>query len=135
MPDPRFEPDLPFSDSDIREIESVLGRELPEEYRAFVQEYGGSFVGGFINASREFSILTFFAADRDDGVLFNLETHPDLREEGILPFADCELGNLYVLDRDNSVHYVSYYDGKTIARKVSDSFHDFVNGIVVPEDE
>ena len=129
VPNSRFEPATPFSEAEICEIEKAVGRQLPENYREFVKEYGGAFVGGLIDGSEELPILTFFRAA---GVLSNLETHPDLREIGALPIADCEFGNLYVLEQSNTVHYITYYGGKTAARKVADSFEDFLARIVVP---
>lgn len=134
MPDSRFEPATPFSAAEIGEIERVLGRELPKDYSEFVKEYGGAFVGGLIDGTPELPILAFFGANEDKGVLSKLKTHPDLRNEAVLPIADCELGNLYVLDRENAVHYLDYYGGKTSARKVADSFQDFIARIVVPEE-
>lgn len=131
MSDPRLEPAAPLSDAEIGEIEKALGRELPEDYRRFLRTYGGAFVGGLINGSNELPILTFFGAGECNGLLPTLRRHPDLRSEGTLPIADCELGNLYVLDREHAVHYINYYGGKTTARKVSHSFQDFVSRIVV----
>jgi hypothetical protein len=134
MPDPRFKPAAPFSQSDIHEIESVLRRKLPEDYCRFVQEYGGAFVGGLVDGSEEFSLMAFFAADDLNGVLAILRLHPDLRDEGVLPFADCELGNLYVMDRDNAVHYIDYYGGSTKSQKIAETFQELVMRIVVPDE-
>jgi hypothetical protein len=134
MRDSRFEPATPFSDLEISEIEKALGRDLPEDYCEFVKEYGGAFVGGLIDGMAEFPVLTFFGADEHKGVLSKLKTHPDLRTERVLPIADCELGNLYVLDQENAVYYLNYYGGKTTARKVADSFRDFIARIVVTQD-
>lgn len=134
MPDPRFEAETPFSDAEIGEIESAIGRVLPKAYCDFVKEYGGAFVGGLVDDSEDLPILTFFGASGDNGILSNLTSYPDLKEEKALPIADCELGNLYVLDRENAVHYINYYGGETNARKVSDSFEGFTRRIVVPEE-
>jgi len=130
----RFEPAEPFSDAEINEIESNLGRELPKDYCEFVKEYGGAFVGGLIDGAEDLPILTFFGADENKGVLSKLRTDPDLRNDGVLPIADCELGNLYVLDRENAVHYLNYYGGKTTAQKITNSFQEFVARIVVQDE-
>jgi hypothetical protein len=135
MPDSRFEAAKPFSEADITEIERVLGRPLPSDYCDFVKEYGGAFVGGLIDGSDELPILGFFSASEDDGILRSLKSYTDLRDDGVLPFADCELGNLYVLTQKNAVYYINYYGGKTTVRKVADSFQDFVARIVPEEDE
>jgi hypothetical protein len=105
---------------------------LPSAYRSFAKKYGGAFVGGLVDGSEDLPILTFFGARGDSGILSKLATHPDLKNEGALPIADCELGNLYVLDREGAVHYISYYCGVTNARRVSDFFEDFLERIVVP---
>ena len=129
-----LEPATPFSDSDIKEIEGAIGRALPVDYCVFVRKYGGAFVGGLVNGSDGLPILAFMGPDEENGVLSALKTHPDLRSEGILPFADCELGNLYVLDRQNAVHYLNYYNGDATAQKVADSFQDFIERISIPEE-
>jgi hypothetical protein len=133
MPDSRFKPDKPFSDTEITEIERVLGRPLPKDYCEFVKEYGGAFVRGLIDGAKDLPILAFFDAGEDGGVLGALKSYTDLRDDGVLPFADCVLGNLYVLTRENAVYYINYYGGKTTAQKVADSFQDFVARIVPEE--
>lgn len=134
MPDSRFEPAEPFSLAAIRAIERELGRELPKDYCEFVKEYGGAFVGGLIDGATDLPILTFFGADEHRGVLSKLRTHPDLRNDGVLPIADCELGNLYVIGQENAVFYINYYGGQTTARKVANSFQEFVSRIVVQDE-
>jgi hypothetical protein len=133
MPDSRFRPAKPFSDAELAEIERVLGRPLPKDYREFVKEYGGAFVGGLIDGSKDLPILAFFGAGEDGGVLGQLRSYTDLRDDSMLPFADCELGNLYVLTPENTVYYINYYGGKTTVQKVADSFQDFVARIVPEE--
>lgn len=134
MLDARFESAEPFSDMEIREIELNIGRKLPKDYCDFVQLYGGAFVGGMIDGEPDLSILSFFGAGEHKGILAKLRMHPDLRDDGVLPIADCELGNLYVLDREGAVHYINYYGGRTTAKKVAGSFQEFVTRIVVQDD-
>ena len=134
MPDPRFEPATPLSETQIEELETVLGRQLPQEYRDFLTQYGGAFVGGSIDGTEELPILSFFGAEEDKGLLATLKAYPDLRADGVLPIARCALGNIYVLDRNNAIHYINYYGGKTTAQKVAASFHNFIARIVVPEE-
>lgn len=131
MPDPRIEPATPFGETEIARIEQVLGRALPKDYRDFVCEYGGAFVGGQIDGDADLPILAFFDADT---LTFKLETFSDLRSVGFLPIADCELGNLYVMDQVNSIHYIAYYGGRTSSRKVADAFEDFLDRIVVVDE-
>ena len=134
MTDPRFEPSAPFSETDIEAIESEIGRKLPDSYRDFVREYGGAFVGGLVDGSGELPVMRFIGASGNYGVLDMLKLHSDLREDRILPIADCEFGNLYVFDRENRVHYINYYGGRTSARKVADNFQEFIDRIVVSEE-
>ncbi len=132
MPDPRFEAAEAFSKGDIAKIEEAIGFALPGAYRSFVEEYGGSFVGGLVDGSTDLPILTFFAAD---DLLSRLAMHPDLKDGRALPFAGCELGNLYVMRQGGDVHYINYYGGTTTALQVAHSFEDFLRRIVADDDE
>ncbi|NHZ65636.1 SMI1/KNR4 family protein [Massilia genomosp. 1] len=134
MPDSRFEPAAPLTDADIDELELSLGRKLPKEYCEFIKQFGGAFVGGSIDTADDLPILAFFGVDKGKGGLDKLRAHPDLRNDGVLPIADCELGNLYVLDRKNAVHHLNFYGGKTSSRKVAHSFQEFVARIVVQDE-
>jgi hypothetical protein len=131
MLDPRIEPATPFTNMDIANIEQVIGRKLPEDYRNFACTYGGAYVGGYVDGNLELPILTFFDPD---AMLSNLEIYTDLRDDGVLPVARCELGNLYVIDRRNVVHYINYYGGQTSARKVADTFGDLLTRIIVSDE-
>ena len=132
MLDPRIRAAEPFSSDELAAIESALGVPLPVAYRAFVSKFGGAFVGGFVNG---LSIMAFFKAGNDNGILRKLLVLPDLNEIGALPFAGCELGNLFVLRADGAVYYIDYWGGRTTAERVSDNFADFLERIVIPEDE
>ena len=132
MNDPRFEAGQSFEAAEISEIENAIGREIPAEYRSFVNSYGGAFVGGLVDGSPSLPVLRFFCGD---GVIRSLEIHSDLREEGILPIARCELGNIYVIKRDGAVHYLNYYGGKTEALLIASDFPSFLSRIVVKGDE
>ena len=134
MSDFGFEPGVPFQETQIKRIEEVIGRRLPDDYVAFVKQYGGAFVGGYVDGSEDFPILAFFDASEEKGILRNLNALPDLMEDGILPFADCELGNVYVFDKENRVHYINYYGGKTTSKKIANDFGDFLRRIVVNGD-
>ncbi len=59
MLDARFDPARPFTDAELCEVEKLLGRELPESYRAFLKQYGGAFVGGSLTAMNNFQSLLF----------------------------------------------------------------------------
>ena len=72
--------------------------------------------------------------DAED-TLLTIATYTDLAELGILPFARCELGNLYLLETDGAVHYVDYYGSRQGTKMVSETFQSFVDRIVVSLDE
>jgi hypothetical protein len=128
----RFEPNAPYMDSDIEKIENTLKRQLPADYANFVRQYGGAFVGGEVGKYGE-SILAFYDNDKE-GIYWAMEAYDDFTDEGILPFARCELGNIWILDIDNSIHYVNYYGGTTEVTKIADSFREFLDRIVVADD-
>jgi hypothetical protein len=134
MSDLRFESGAPFSEADLVKIEREVGRTLPFVYREFVKTKGGAFVGGSVDGREDLPVLSFFSNDSTKGVLSKLATHPDLRDAHVLPIADCELGNLYVLAPDDTVHYINYYGGTTTTMLVASSFQDFINRIRVSEE-
>ena len=121
-----IEADDPFSQADLHKIVQAVGRELPDAYCAFVQKFGGAFVGGLVDGAPDFPILAFFKVEK---ILSTLDFMSNLKEEGILPFADCELGNLWVFDREGIIYYVNNYGGKTKTHKISADFTDFVSRI------
>lgn len=121
----------PFAEVEIQEIERVLGRPTPQDYRDFVTNYGGAFVGGSVDGEDEFSILEFFNAPK---VLTKLESYADLRDDGILPFARCEFGNIYVTVSNGEIYYINYYGGETNVQRVAGSFGELLSRIVVTDD-
>lgn len=131
MIDPRIEPSTPFTKMEIIKIEQILGRILPTEYREFASTYGGAFVGGLIDGDANFPILTFFSAD---ALISTLNTHTDLKKDRVLPFADCELGNLYVIDQEDAVYYINYYGGSTSAHRIASRFGDLLPRVVVSDE-
>jgi hypothetical protein len=133
MSDPRFEIGTQFSETDILKIEQALRRHLSQDYREFVKVYGGAFVGGTIDGSDELSILNFFDASNDRGVSAVLSRYEDLKEDGILPFARDELGNIYVQNVDDEIFFINYYGGCTSVRRVADNFSEFIARIVVAD--
>ncbi|WP_395748229.1 SMI1/KNR4 family protein [Prosthecobacter sp.] len=130
MLDPRIEPATPFTETDLATVERVLGQTLPTDYRDFACLYGGAYVGGLIDGDPKLPISAFLDAG---SVLSTLEICTDLKEDGVLPVADCVLGNLYVIDRGGAVHYINYYGGKTTSRMVADTFGEMLHRIVVSD--
>lgn len=122
MLDPRIEPRVPFTESQLLAIEKVIGRALPADYREFVRVYGAAFVGGLIDGDEEMPILDF---KDPDSIFLELDCNTELKNAGAVPFARCALNNLWVFDKKNRVHYIDYYGGETKTRKVADNFSDF----------
>ena len=132
--DPRIKTGTPLSDVAIDAVESALGRDLPADYRAFVAAHGDAFVGGYVDDADALPVLSLF---NDAQIRQCLATQDDLRVEGLLPFGSCELNNLWVIDCkvDHSVHYINYYGGQTKAHRVADTFEDFIQRIVIRDEE
>lgn len=124
-----FENPTPFTEQDIVEIERLLGRELPEDYRRFAKEYGGCLVDGEVDGLAEFAIDVFYQAHAYTNKGGGVPEWEEYQEIGALPFAHCIMGNLFVLTNDNAVHYVNYYGGKTTTQKLAISFGDFISRI------
>jgi len=134
MTDPRFEAGDGFTDLDIAEIESALGRELPADYREFVKNYGGAFVGGTVDGTQKLPILDFFKSGRDGGIIVVLNAFDNFKDDSVLPIARDEFGNKYVQTPHGSIYYINYYSGATSAMKIANSFSDFVSKIVVDDE-
>jgi hypothetical protein len=128
---PMIEASNPFTDSDLDRMEETLGRKLPEDYRSFVKEYGGPFVGGEVEGSDDTTILTFYQGAKYRGESSLFRTYDDLTEIGALPFARCVFGNFYVLTARNEVWNIDFTGGETSSMKVTTSFNDFLSRIVV----
>ena len=129
MPNPEFKRPTPFTEQDILDIERLIGRELPEDYRKFAKEYGGCLVDGEVDGSAKFGIDAFYKAHAYTKQGGDVPEWDEYREIGALPFAKCILGNLYVLTNENEVHYVNYYGGETTTQKLATSFGDFISRI------
>lgn len=134
LTDWRIKPAAPLTEAEALEIENELGRKLPEDYRSFVMEFGGAFVGGLVGGSTDLPVLRFFGMGDRSSLLRQLQLHSDFKADGVLPIADCELGNLYVIDLNNEIHYVNYYGGRTTTHRVASSFREFLH-LIGPEED
>ena len=128
MPDLKFDNPTPCTEQDILDIEGWLGRELPEDYQKFAKEYGGCFVDGEFDGSEDLPIDVFYKASayRSKAIVPEWQEY---KEIGALPFAKCLMGNVFVLTKNNAVHHVNYYGGKTDTEKLTTSFGDFISRI------
>jgi len=131
----QIEPSTPLSDADLDRLETQLGRSLPEDYRKFMREYGGAFVGGSIDGGEELSVLRFFGLQADGTAAAASGFFTEFIEVGMLPVANCILGGIYVLKPDNSIWFRLVYSGKLVLRQVAGSFGEFRDRIVVRDDE
>jgi hypothetical protein len=125
-----IEPGLTFSDDEISSIETSLGRKLPAQYVVFVKEYGSAFVGGLVDGDQSLPILEFLDPRQ---IASKLESGEDFAVTGVFPFARCELGNLWVFDDSDAIHYINFYGGRTVVVRVERSFEHFVDRIVLEE--
>ena len=121
----------PYSDDQLSKIGEVVGFEPAEGYKEFVRKYGNAFVGGLIDGSPELPVLGFFDLEK---IISTLDFNAIYRENRVMPFADCELGNTWILGDDGSVSCVNFYDKPTATKEVSSSFSKFVSRIVIEDD-
>ena len=120
----------PFTHQQLDEISQLVGMALPQDYRNFALQYGNAFVGGLVDASDDFPVLGFMSAEQvASGIKFDSE----YRKNRVIPIADDELGNVWMLLDDGRVFYVNYYNTPRVKTEVAASFSDFVARIV-PED-
>ena len=122
----------PFANSEIALIERTLRRRLPDSYRRFVMEHGGAFVGGSLDGGNEYSVLAFDSAAQ---INHSFKLLPEYSDDGMLIFAHCELGGIYVINRDDSIWYRVVWSGKVTSLQVANSFEEFRDRIVIRSDD
>ena len=127
-----IEPALAFTDTELAMIERALRRPVPASYRQFVKEYGGAFVGGSLDGGDEYSILAF---DTAANIRRNFELLPEYSADGMLIFANCEQGGIYVINHDDTIWYRLVWCGKTTSVRVANSFDEFRDRIVIRSDD
>ena len=125
-----MDPAEPFSIHEMDAIRQRIGCDLPTDYQTFVTSHGGAFIGGLVDGSNALPVLRLCDAAR---VLSLLSFIPTLAENRALPFAECELANLWVFDEDGSVKFIDFYGGAP-TRTVADSFADFVSRLAPEPD-
>ena len=127
----RFEAGESASEAELSVLESRLGWELPADLRSLANELGDAFVCGALDGNDRYSILSFLdlrqIAAADDWLA------EEYIEAGILPFARCELGGLYLLEKDGKVRFRLVYSGETILETVAESYDEFERRIVVQD--
>lgn len=94
-------PDQPATEGQLAEVERVLGVQLPQSYRAFLQEFGGGVYG----------LGTFFSADLNSEWYLPLKQGEASRylPEGLLAFSDDFAGGYYVFKVLNGLAQEAVY--------------------------
>jgi len=130
----QFESPAPLTEVEISEIEALLARPLPGDYRQFALEYAGAFVGGAVDGNCDLGVDYFLGA-KDHQIFNSLKNEDNFLREGILPIAGCVLGNRFVLATDNTIVYINYYGRRTTVHKVASCFQEFIDRIVILSDD
>lgn len=109
-----------IAEQDVAGLEVFLGKQLPEDYKAFLLEFNGGepiecaidFDGEKIKISGA-TVATFFEVSDDIsyGIQPSAEKHSDLVPEDCIVIATTPAGNLFFLSlRDDSFGQVFYKD-------------------------
>jgi hypothetical protein len=129
----RFESGEPTSEGQLVALEIRLGWELPASLRSFAKELGGAFIGGLLDGVQRYSILCYF--DLGEFAEPDQSAENEYVEAGILPFARCELGGFYLLERDGRVRFRLVHSGKTTLETVADSYNEFEQRIMIEDED
>ncbi|WP_417316009.1 SMI1/KNR4 family protein [Cycloclasticus pugetii] len=132
----------PLTPEQAREVERLVGFELPASYTAFASDFGG---GGVFQGEatvktddgRELAVFTIFGGVAlTPSVLEDLKAHPEWQEAGLIPIADDMFNNRFLLEcRTGKIHFIEYSEGVSRAFEVAPSFEAFVERVEVVLDE
>jgi len=120
-------------DDDIRAIETKAGFKLPAIYVSFLKTYGHCMFTGEATVRRvgempPLRIDTMFGCgDSAGNILIDMQRHPEFRNNGLVPIADDNFNNRYVLRKSGEVMFVDYSRGWAAISKLADSFDEFLN--------
>jgi hypothetical protein len=120
-------------DKDIRAIETKAGFKLPATYVSFLKTYGHCMFTGEATVKRPgemppLRIDTMFGCgDSAGNILVDLQRHPEYRYNGLVPIADDNFNNRYVLRKSGEVLFIDYSRGSAAISKLADSFDEFLN--------
>jgi hypothetical protein len=124
----------PDTQDSISKLEESVGA-LPAAMKAVLTTYGpAGFTGSASvssDAGRVRAIFTLFGVaeiERD------LRRHSYFHEFGLLPIADDEFNDRFVLCRDGSVQFVEFENGQFSLHRVAPSFDEFLGRIEVSAD-
>jgi SMI1-KNR4 cell-wall len=130
----------PCDEADIIEVEKVIGFGLPASYAIFLGRFGRCGFSG--EATIESSanvppqgIFTIFGCKGSAGnMLQDRAIHPEYISMRLLPIADDNFNNRYVLDGNTGeIYFIDYSHRSGAMDKVADSFDQFLGRLkVVP---
>jgi len=130
---------LPATESEVAQAEREIGTRFPELFRQLQLSYGRLVFTGetLIHAAPGIepqTVFTIFGCKGDVGNLVtDLKLHPDLRQKGLIPFADDMFNNRYVFSSQmGDISFVDYTQGKL--QSMAKSFEDFLAKLqVIPD--
>jgi hypothetical protein len=120
-------------DDDIQAIEAKAGFKLPATYVSFLKTYGRCMFTGeaTVRCPGEVPPLRidtmFGCGDSAGDILTDMQRHPEYRNNGLVPIADDNFNNRYVLRKTGAVLFIDYSRGTTAISKLADSFDEFLN--------
>lgn len=122
---------------EVRRIEKMIGGSLPPSFVSFLTTLGNCMFSGWATVSaangEKLSIATMFGASGPfQSILEDLKAHEDYVAEGVVPIADNNFNDRYVLRlATGKVHYIEYKSGTCRVVEVAESFDDFLQRICV----
>jgi SMI1/KNR4 family protein SUKH-1 len=119
-------------DDDVQAIEAKAGFKLPATYVSFLKTYGRCMFAGeaTVRCPGEMPPLRidtmFGCGDSAGDILADMRRHPEYRNNGLVPIADDNFNNRYVLRKTGEVLFIDYSRGPTSINKIADSFDAFL---------
>jgi hypothetical protein len=120
-------------DADVRAVEAKAGFKLPESYASFLKTFGRCMFAraATIRCSAPIpppSIATMFGCkDSAGSILTDMRLHPEYLRNGLVPIADDNFNNRYVLRKTGEILFIDYSRGAGVVSKVADSFDEFLS--------
>lgn len=92
------EPEGNFSTEEIALIEKEYEITLPDDYKEFLQKYGGTYItrdGAFVSEhnSKSYCATFYGSSDNQDSLKRNIEEYLERMPSSIIPFADADGGD------------------------------------------
>lgn len=128
----------PASEEEVAAAEAKLGVKLPSILRDLQTRFGRCMFAGeaLVNAGEEpLGIFTLFGCKGSVGNLVSdFEAHPDMKAEGLIPFADDMFNNRYVWRSEQGDVLFIDYANRQPPCSVAGSLEDFFRKLeVIPD--